>query len=83
MRSLQNVLTDSGVDLTGWQLHYVLSITGDGKIIAGHGNNPSGNMEAFVVNLNSVPEPGYMSILPLLGALMIIHIRHRRSIKVG
>jgi probable HAF family extracellular repeat protein len=54
MRELQQVLTDLGIDLTGWSLEEANAISADGLTIAGAGINPLGNYEAFVA---TIPEP--------------------------
>ena len=56
MRSLQDFLmTDFGLDLTGWQVSYAASVSADGTSIAGYGTNPDGFTEAWVA---TVPIPG-------------------------
>jgi probable HAF family extracellular repeat protein len=53
MRSLQSVLlTDYGLNLTGWNLQSANGISPDGMVIVGWGTNPSGQQEAFRVMLN-------------------------------
>ena len=68
MRSLQSVLTTDfglGTSLTGWQLIEARGISTDGLTIAGIGTNPSGATEAWVAQLQPIPEP---STLLLLGS---------------
>jgi probable HAF family extracellular repeat protein len=49
MRLLRDVLiTDYGLDLTGWQLTSARSLSADGNTIAGSGVNPTGQYEAWV-----------------------------------
>jgi len=56
MRSLKDILTDLGLDLTGWSLWDAYRISDDGKTIAGRGQNPDGNSEAWIAYLGSAPE---------------------------
>ena len=56
MRSLKDVLTDLGLDLTGWSLWDAYRISDDGKTISGRGQNPDGNSEAWIAYLGSAPE---------------------------
>jgi len=52
MRNLKDVLvTDYGLNLTGWDLDKAISISDDGRTIAGTGHNPSGSQEAWVATL--------------------------------
>jgi uncharacterized membrane protein len=48
LRDLQNVLTDLGVDTTGWTLRSATGISADGSVICGVGINPAGNTEGWV-----------------------------------
>ena len=48
MRTIEQVLTDKGVDIEGWDLFEAWFITGDGRTIAGDGLNPKGNREAWI-----------------------------------
>ena len=54
MRELDQVLSDLGLDLTGWTLTQALSVSVDGQTIVGFGTNPSGFTEAWVA---VIPEP--------------------------
>jgi probable HAF family extracellular repeat protein len=52
MRNLRSVLvSDFGLDLTGWQLEDAQDVSADGSTIAGIGINPFGNEEAWIVHL--------------------------------
>ena len=42
-----------GIDLTGWNLTNVTSISTDGKIISGNGRNPDRKYEAWIIFLQS------------------------------
>lgn len=77
MRSLQEVLTDLGVDLTGWQLTGAADISADGNTIAGFGWNPSGQLEAWVAVL-AVPEPR-PGMLAMAGIVVLAVWRRRRA----
>ena len=75
MRSLQGVLTDMGVDLTGWHLRGANAISADGTTIVGGAMNPQGALEAFLV---VIPEPGSTTLIGLVGATLLAR-RTRRS----
>jgi uncharacterized membrane protein len=52
IRNLKTVLeSDYGYNLTGWTLNNAFNITPDGTIVIGSGTNPSGNKEAYRVEL--------------------------------
>jgi uncharacterized membrane protein len=53
MRSLHDVLTELGVDFTGWKVEAATAISGDGRTIVGNGTNPAGKPEGWVVHLGS------------------------------
>jgi probable HAF family extracellular repeat protein len=58
MRLLQAVLTDEyRVDLAGWKLTQAYAISPDGRSIVGHGTNPDGENEAWLVRLPPAPKP--------------------------
>jgi probable HAF family extracellular repeat protein len=72
MRSIYNMLTiDYGLNLTGWTLTDATAISDDGLVIIGDGINPSGNLEAWLVDLRPIPEPcsGVMLAAGLLGLI--------------
>jgi probable HAF family extracellular repeat protein len=51
-RALATVLaSDYQTQVTGWALHRATAISDDGRTIAGHGINPQGQTEAWVVRL--------------------------------
>ena len=54
MRSIQDLLIEQGIDLTGWTLSEARGISDDGQLIVGFGTNPLGAQEAW---LATVPEP--------------------------
>lgn len=55
MRQLETVLAALGVDTTGWELNHAVSVSADGRTIAGYGRNPNGDREAWIA---IIPEPG-------------------------
>jgi probable HAF family extracellular repeat protein len=57
LRDLRSLLiSDVGLDLSGWTLSAALDITPDGKFIVGEGINPDGQTEAWLVYLgNPIP----------------------------
>jgi probable HAF family extracellular repeat protein len=73
MRRLQTVLTDAGLDLTGWKLTDVAGISADGTTIAGTGLNPAGRAEAWVAVV--VPEPAGLAVVVASASLLF---RRRR-----
>lgn len=56
-RSVQDLLTAEGHDLTGWDLASADSISADGSIITGFGIGPNGIREAWIVDFSAVPLP--------------------------
>jgi probable HAF family extracellular repeat protein len=68
MRPLQDVLvTDFGLDLSGWTLYQATGISSDGSVIVGYGRNPSGYNEAWIA---TVPEPATIFLFAL-GAVIL------------
>jgi uncharacterized membrane protein len=67
MRSMQTVLTNYGVDLTGWTLTAARGISYDGQTIVGYGINPQGVTEGWIA---SIPEPGTILLFGLGIALI-------------
>src|SRR5205814_1857724 len=51
MRSLQSVLNDLGLNMTGWRLTDAL-VSGDGKVFTGNGINSDGDQQAWIATLN-------------------------------
>ncbi|MCK6457471.1 MAG: PEP-CTERM sorting domain-containing protein, partial [Phycisphaerae bacterium] len=61
MRALQEVLvTDYGLDLTGWRLREARGLSDDGRTIVGVGINPQGVSEAWIAR---IPEPSTAVLL--------------------
>jgi uncharacterized membrane protein/uncharacterized protein YhjY with autotransporter beta-barrel domain len=52
MRYVADVLTASGVDLTGWDLQSVEGVSDSGEILVGIGRNPDGVIQPWIVNLD-------------------------------
>jgi probable HAF family extracellular repeat protein len=79
-KNLQQFLTDDlGLDLTGWTLESATGISADGSVITGYGVNPDGNREAWVVDLNAVPEPNSMLLGLFAGFGVIVRWRVTRG----
>lgn len=54
--NLQDFLAnEAGLNLTGWTLTHARDISVDGRMIAGYGINPRGQVEAWVVRLDRPP----------------------------
>jgi uncharacterized membrane protein len=75
LRRLQDLLIDDfdlGDELAGWTLRAGLDVSPDGRFIVGIGWNPSGQAEGWIADLgvSSVPEPGTLSLLGLVGAAL-------------
>jgi probable HAF family extracellular repeat protein len=70
MKTVQQLLSQSGVDLMGWTLQYVSSISADGRSMTGVGLNPDGHSEGWVAVLQ-IPEPSasFIIILSLIGGI--------------
>jgi uncharacterized membrane protein len=72
MRFLDVVLTDLGLDLTGWTLGEATGISNDGRVIVGEGLNPNGDIEGWIANLGDteqVPALGPVALSVLAGLL--------------
>ena len=67
MVSLKETLIGVGLDVSGWTLSSADAISADGFTIVGNGINPSGQSEAWVANLEPIPEP-----LTILGSIAAI-----------
>jgi probable HAF family extracellular repeat protein len=74
-RLVEEVLvSDYGLDLTGWTLTAATAISGDGLTLVGLGTNPEGEGEGWIAHLASVPEPA-ASLLLLPGLLALAAAR--------
>jgi probable HAF family extracellular repeat protein len=71
LQTVQKILTDAGVDLTGWQLKEATGISNNGRKIVGRGINPDGNTEAWLADLDgtatAVPTPAMLPGLLAIG----------------
>jgi hypothetical protein len=65
LRSLQQVLTSDGINLTGWTLTEAMGISADGRTIAGQGIDPAGFSAVWIA---VIPEPG-TGMLVMAGVL--------------
>jgi uncharacterized membrane protein len=54
-RSIAQVLSAGGADLSGWNLTFATSMSDDGTTIVGYGINPSGNTEAWIATIPMPP----------------------------
>ena len=63
IRPLRELLLAEGIDVAGmgWQLVRAEAVSADGRFIVGHGSNPLGNVEGFIIELN-VPEPSTLAL---------------------
>lgn len=76
MRELDQVLTNQGIDLTGWTLWSAEGVSHDGLTIVGYGTNPSNAFEAWIA---VIPEPSTALLLASgLGALAVGRSATRR-----
>ncbi len=60
MRTLESMLRDEfglGDAIVGWQSMRIADFSDDGLVMAGHGINPAGQLEAWYANLRD-PQPG-------------------------
>ncbi|MCI0365054.1 MAG: hypothetical protein L0219_14345 [Phycisphaerales bacterium] len=55
LRDLTIVLTDLGIDLTGWELIEARGISANGQFIVGTGFNPAGEVEAWHADIGPPP----------------------------
>lgn len=62
MRRLADVLTEHGLDLSGWTLKEATGLSASGRTVVGWGTNPSGDTEGFVATL-----PARVISTPALG----------------
>ena len=68
MQNLSHILvSDYGLDLTGWTLTSAQAISDDGLTIVGRGVNPAGAREGWIA---TIPEPGTVLLLGL-GAVVL------------
>ena len=55
MQDIETILTNSGIDIAGWNLSRINSISDDGSTIVGVGTNPDGRREAWIATLDGTP----------------------------
>lgn len=78
MRNLRTVAeSHNAIIPTGWQLTHALAMSADGRFIVGVGDNPSGNREAWIIQ---VPEPESL-LFSLLGVVGIVILYHRSEVR--
>jgi uncharacterized membrane protein len=58
MQSLNEVLADLGLDVSGWSLDVVAGVSADGRTIAGYGSNPDEALEGWIAHLGNGSTPG-------------------------
>jgi hypothetical protein len=75
MRSVREVLTDLGVDLTDWILWSATAISADGTTIVGYGSNLLGQPKAWLANISAVPEPTSLQLVSIACYLILIRRR--------
>jgi probable HAF family extracellular repeat protein len=79
VRELDTVLTDLGLDLSGWTLSSARDVSDDGRVIVGWGTNPSGQPEGWIAVLADpeVPQvpalsPGFqIALIALMAGLLV------------
>lgn len=59
MRSLRQILTDEGIDLTGWRLLEATDVSDDGRTVVGYGIDPAGGTQAWLAEL---PGPDVLEV---------------------
>jgi hypothetical protein len=73
-RRLADVLTEHGLDVSGWALEQATGLSASGRTVVGWGTNPSGDTEGFVATLPAAAAPA-PSVGPfglvLLGATIL------------
>jgi uncharacterized membrane protein len=74
MQNLKDILTDHGLDLTGWKLTVARDVSADGLTIVGYGTNPQGNTEAWIA---TVPEPASAAIMVFSCLFTVLQRRKR------
>jgi hypothetical protein len=59
VRRLADVLSEHGLDLSGWTLQTATGLSASGRTVVGWGTNPSGDTEGFVATLPArvIPTP--------------------------
>ncbi len=75
MRNLHDVLSNLGLDLTGWTLTDVRGVSADGRTVVGLGSHPSGEPEGWIATLPAacpadVNGDGAINVLDLIDLLL-------------
>jgi probable HAF family extracellular repeat protein len=84
LRSISGILTESGVDLSGWRLQQAVDVSADGRTILGYGAIGDGPEQPWVATLPAsafVPEPptSQLFALGIPVVLLMGQIRNRRT----
>ena len=53
MQSIETLLAQAGVDVTGWRLSNATGVSADGAVIVGYGTNPAGLEQGWIARLPS------------------------------
>ncbi len=85
-RKIADLLTDQGVDLTGWQLAIARAASHDGLTIVGLGRGADGNDDVWVARFDAgtfVAEPsgGFLAVVMLLSFAILLRIKRRIYLK--
>lgn len=64
IQNLATVLTDAGVDLTGWELFEAMGVSADGMVIVGDATDPLDRDVGFIARLSGSGGPGPGVITP-------------------
>jgi uncharacterized membrane protein len=79
VRDLQDYLvTEAGLDLTGWTLYRAVAVSADGRTLVGVGRDPEGGYEGWVAHLpkaTALPEPATLALMALGGLAALLRRR--------
>jgi uncharacterized membrane protein len=79
VRDLQDYLvTEAGLDLTGWTLYRAVAVSADGQTLVGFGRDPGGGYEGWVAHLpkaTALPEPATLALMALGGLAALLRRR--------
>ncbi|MCC6677540.1 MAG: PEP-CTERM sorting domain-containing protein [Phycisphaerales bacterium] len=79
MRPLTQILTDLGIDYSGWRLRDAVGVSADGLTIVGNGYDALGRSQAWIV---TIPSPGWPG-LAAAGGVLGFRRRRRRAEDAG